>query len=68
MRPALHEGQERIDLFFGRGPARGEAYDRVAIVGLFPEAHADVVAVGLIPVVGDLDDCLLYTSPSPRDA
>lgn len=30
----LHQGEERVDVLFGRGPAGGEAHDRVVVVRL----------------------------------
>lgn len=55
----LHQGEERVDVLFGRGPAGGEAHDRVVVVRLFPEAHADLFGEGLVLVVGEFDKGLV---------
>ena len=55
----LHQGEERVDVLFGRGPAGGEAHDRVVVVRLFPEAQADLFAEGLVLVVGEFDKGLV---------
>ena len=47
-------------------PARLRAADRIILpgVGAFGDAMEKLTATGLVPVI---KDCLLYTSPSPRD-
>lgn len=55
----LEQGEERVDVLFGRGPAGGKAHDRVVVVGLFPEAQADLFGEGLVLVVGELDEGLV---------